>query len=122
MGSLPVGTLRFWGVWFGRPYDNWHTITSAEATNEEILQVTFGEGESLSVWHPLHWSFSKSEFLIRSASRVLWQWHLYGKPKTPENLRQYDLVKTERSINFRSYFPHLVKEFDDVIEPAVQMY
>ena len=45
--KVPVGSLRFWGERFGRPYDNWHTLTSCRA-EKNILLLSFDQGETLS--------------------------------------------------------------------------
>jgi hypothetical protein len=49
--DLKRGTLRMFGDWFGRPWDNLHTIVAAEA-EENCLILHFDEGETLRVWEP----------------------------------------------------------------------
>src|SRR5438067_427671 len=73
------GTLRFWGLWFGRPHDNWHSIVRAEA-DSDCLVLHFNDEETLKVWHPKGWRIDAHEFVIHSASRLLWQWYYYGRP------------------------------------------
>jgi hypothetical protein len=87
--NIKVGTLRFFGVWFGRPYDNWHQAVKAGA-KEDVLQVTFGEGEILEILAPTSCTFSSSQFEIRHARKVLWKWYSYGSPQTEENLFYYE--------------------------------
>lgn len=83
------GTLRFFGEWFGRAYDNVHEIESAEA-KENCLIIEFRGQESLGIWDPCGFRINKTEFQINSASRVLWMWYSYGHPQTMENLRYID--------------------------------
>lgn len=51
LASQMRGTLRFWGQWFGRPYDNCHQLAECEAAGD-VLRLTFDEGETLCVWSP----------------------------------------------------------------------
>jgi hypothetical protein len=37
MATPPSGTLRIWGDWFGRPYDNAHRIVSAAVDANTLL-------------------------------------------------------------------------------------
>jgi hypothetical protein len=92
MPGIKSGTLRFWGRWFGRPYDNIHTIVGCEASGE-CLRVSFNEGETLSVWSPRGAAIDADTFRIGDADRVRWEWYYYGRPKTPENLRHEDFQK-----------------------------
>jgi hypothetical protein len=83
--KIKNGTLRFWGVWFGRPYDNFHRIVTSSA-QEDAVVVGFDEGEVLSVWNPRNFSIDQDVFRISTASRVRWEWFYYGRPQTPENV------------------------------------
>lgn len=79
------GSLQFFGEWFGRPWDNNHSIVAAEA-DENRLRLTFDEGETLDVWDPKGLELESDRlFVIRSASRVRWEWFDYGGSKTPDN-------------------------------------
>src|SRR5687768_9802826 len=89
--NVKAGTLRFFSEWFGGPYDNYHTIVSAEA-KDNCLILRFNENEKLSVWNPSGFKIDEDEFQIDSASRVLWQWNYYGRSQTPENLYYEDFV------------------------------
>ena len=40
------GTLRFWGAWFGKPHDNFHTIVRANADGDCLI-LHFNEEETL---------------------------------------------------------------------------
>src|ERR1700694_1008205 len=98
--SLPhvkSGTLRFWGQWFGRPYDNCHRLVGCE-TDQDILKLYFNEGEVLSVWSPSRVVVSPSKFKISRADRVRWEWFSYGKPKIPANLYFEEFAKSSEGI------------------------
>jgi len=74
--SLPRikrGTLRLWGVWFGRPYDNVHTIVDASAQGDTLI-VCFDEGEVLYVSSPHDWSVNQHDCRVKTAGRVRWGW------------------------------------------------
>jgi hypothetical protein len=94
---LKRGTLRFWGVWFGRPYDNLHSLVGCES-KQEILRVYFNEDEILTVWVPSGLVLDESTFQIRNAERVRWEWFAYGRPKTLANRFFKDLVKNGNTV------------------------
>ena len=83
--SVKHGTLRMFGDWFGRPFDNIHIARSARADGNDLV-VTFNEDEELRVTDPAGWTFDEQTFRIRHASRVVWRWYSYGREKTPANL------------------------------------
>lgn len=87
------GTLRFWGEWFGRPYDNFHKLVSAELS-ENVLIIRFENGEKCIVFEPSEIVNEPNDFHIAHASKIVWEWYYYGKEHTPENLcrREYSLV------------------------------
>jgi YD repeat-containing protein len=97
LAKINPGTLRFWGVWFGRPYDNVHRIVASEH-DRGVLRLRFNEDERLTVWSPARLTLDSSVFQIDDAERVLWEWFSYGRPKTQENLYFYDFVKTPETI------------------------
>jgi hypothetical protein len=120
--DVKAGALRFFGEWFGRPYDNYHVIESAEAKGN-CLVLTFNEKETLSVWNPSGFKISADEFQIDSASRILWKWFYYGRPRTQENLYFEDYVvegeKVRTETNVDWYKPNLQPSLR---EPAVKVY
>ena len=83
--NLKSGTLRMFGDWFGKPWDNFHTLVSAEAEGN-CLVLTFDAGETLRVWDPAGFEGDAATFRIQRASRVRWQWYYYGRPHLPEDL------------------------------------
>lgn len=84
-GAAPSGSLRVFGDWFGRPHDNWHRPVSADSSGG-CLTVRFEGGETLHVWEPGSVTVTASEFRVRSAARVRWEWFYYGREQTSENL------------------------------------
>jgi hypothetical protein len=110
------GTLRFWGQWFGKPYDNCHQVVSCEVDGD-LLQIHFNENETLSVraprnagfeerphplepgsWSPSGRALKEQVFSIGDAERVRWEWFYYGRPQAPENRRFIEFVRTADGI------------------------
>lgn len=79
------GSLRFWGDWFGRPYDNFHRPVSAELDGS-VLTMLFDNGERLTVYEPSGIVNKPNDFHIAHASKIVWEWYNYGRERTPENL------------------------------------
>lgn len=79
------GTLRFFGEWFGRPYDNFHIPVSAEFS-ENVLTIRFNNGEQCTVYDPSGIVNEKDDFHVERASKIVWEWYYCGKEHTPENL------------------------------------
>jgi hypothetical protein len=91
------GSLCFWGDWFGKPHDNVHKIAQCDA-REDILQLTFNQGELLQVWKPLRLSIHGHAFVIGDAARVRWDWFLYGGLAISRNRRYCDYRRVENGI------------------------
>jgi hypothetical protein len=108
--QLKRGTLRFWGSWFGRPYDNFHSLVRCES-DQDLLRMYFDEDEVLSVWVPSGLILEESTFEIRDAERVKWEWFAYGRPKIPANRFFQDFVNNGNSVaastNLDWYIPDL---------------
>lgn len=119
--ALKSGTLRFWGQWFGRPYDNLHSVVGCSAQGE-LLQVFFNEGETLSVWGPRGAAIDENVFRIGDAERVRWEWYYYGRPRTPPNLYFEEYAKSAEGVSattnvdwYRAYLR------PDLSHPAVEI-
>lgn len=84
------GSLRFWGEWFGRPYDNFHKPVNAKL-NSGVLVIQFKDGEKCTIYDPSEIVNEPNDFHIANASKIMWEWYYYGKEHTPENLcrREY---------------------------------
>jgi hypothetical protein len=87
--NIKAGSLRFFGVWFGKPYDNYHRIIKAEA-KDSILLITFNENEVLEVTEPQDCVCSLEEFEIKCAKRVIGKWYYYGRSQTNDDLFSYN--------------------------------
>ena len=111
--ALPLvkrGALRFWGAWFGRPYDNLHEIVGCQAEGD-LLTVHFNEGELLRVWAPLGATVDADAFRIGDAKRVRWEWFYYGRPQIPANIYFEDFTvegpETRSETNVDWHLPDL---------------
>lgn len=80
------GTFRIFNDWFGKPYDNFHKIESAEFNKEsKCLTLNFNEGEQLEIYNPID-IFEASTFLkVVKADRIKLTWFYYGKAQTKKN-------------------------------------
>ena len=76
-----TGCLKFFGQWFGRPYDNQHSIVGVEQ-NDQVLSVKFQGGEIMKVWGATEVK-SSPHLEILGANRVQLAWN-YDKPRTME--------------------------------------
>jgi len=87
MEIVKGGTLCFWGDWFGRPYDNYHIVVSAEwNTGESILTLLFRNGEKCTVYNPQKIVNEEKQFYISDAKKIEWEWYPYGQECVPQNL------------------------------------
>jgi hypothetical protein len=120
--------LRFFGDWFGRPYDNRHVLTGATA-EKDTLVLRFDGGEVLRVWQPRGLEVRpKSRYphptlVISRASRVHWESYYYGRPHVPTNLRFIDYVAAEGRVHrTTNWEPQLQGEStEDASKSAVEL-
>jgi len=96
----PGGTLRFYGEWFGRPYDNFHKIAEC-SFNHDILIIKFDAGEQIKIFNPNKTIINDKELIIKESSCVEFTRYDSGKPKTDENLIivRYSIRETENPSN-----------------------
>lgn len=99
--ALKTGALRFWGEWFGKPYDNAHKIIACSAAGK-ILRLDFQNGETLTIAAPEDLDLSANTFSIRDAAAVRWEWFYYGKPQISENLYFYDFRRSGACIESKT--------------------
>ena len=97
MRNVKPGSLRIWGDWFGKPYDNMHELKQCDV-DSDCLKLVFQDDEVLRVWTPEGLEVNPSTFRIQTASRVRWEWYYYGRPKTPSNLYFLDYVNSREEI------------------------
>jgi hypothetical protein len=115
------GSLRFWGNWLGRPYDNSHSLVGCEA-QQDILRMHFHEDEVLTVWFPKRFTLDDSTFRINDAERVRWEWFYYGRPKTDANRFFRDFMKTgETVVASTNASWHTLEMKMDLSLPAVEI-
>ena len=102
------GTLRFWGDWFGRPSDNYHKVVAADYdTNKSILVIRFDNEEKCIVYEPIDIISNKNDFHIAKATKIVWEWYLYDKERTPQNLCKIVYSRTNDN--------EILKEYSDNI-------
>jgi len=121
-GQVKGGTLCFWGHWFGRPYDNFHQITSVDFdTITNILTIRFSEQETLTVTTPADIKEYKNRLEIIKADKVHWQWFYYGKTHEPENLFYYKIERSDNAIKGSTNADWYKADWSDlmVTKPAV---
>ena len=119
--SVKSGTLRIWGDWFGRPYDNCHRVIEA-AADEVSVTVGFDQGETLRVWRPVGFEIDATTFRIRGAERIRWEWFYYGRP--PESQNRFFLDSTHRAgfIQGQSNVDWYSPAFQtDAVMPAIEL-
>ena len=92
------GTLRFFGDWFGRPYDNFHIPVSAELS-ENVLTILFNNGGKCVVYDPVGTVNEPNDFHVGRASKIVWEWYYYGKAQTPENLCRLEYTFADGSVS-----------------------
>jgi len=127
LSELEPGTLRFWGEWFGRPYDNAHRLVSCDAPQTDLLHIHFNEGE-LSIWSPrdLHIGQSRQRsrpiLRITDAVRIRWEWFSYGRAQIAANRYFEEFVKAADGIEAKTNVDWYVPNLRPVVtEPALEI-
>ena len=119
--TLKAGTLRFWGEWFGRPYDNMHQVVRCSAEGN-LVTLEFNEGETLAISKPEGLVLKEGIFSIQSAARVRWEWFYYGRPKTEENRYFEEFVNEGAKISVTTNVNWYSPEFKpSLTEKAVEI-
>ena len=117
------GTLRIWGKWFGKPYDNFHEIEKIKFDeNNNQLEIIFDEKEILTILKPSKIIITEKEFKIRSANQIKFEWYLYGEKQTKENFKFESYINKGISIKYESNF-HLKNMITNtkITEPALRI-
>lgn len=104
------GSLRTFGDWFGKPYDNDHQVTGATAAGDRLV-VDFDEGERLTVWNPRGGFIDATNgLLIGRADRVRFEHIYHGRPRTEANRYVIEHVVDGTSVSASTtadwYEPH----------------
>lgn len=121
--ALPTtkrGTLRIWGQWFGRPYDNIHIPISYSAFDEG-LRFVFNDDEVLTIWKPELVVLTALKFEISNAARVRWEWCWYGSPKTASNLKYLDYSRSADRAEVTSNAHQADRSWVAITSPAVEL-
>lgn len=121
--KIKNGTLKFWGVWFGRPYDNVHTITSIlYEENKDLLTLRFDNDETLFVFGAKEIKADSKTFRIKTASQVRWEWFFYERPKVKANLYFMNFEKNADAITYTTNLDwYKDEQKPSGKEPAVEM-
>jgi len=83
---LKGGTFRIYNDWFGKPYDNVHSVESGNYDiNTRILTLHFDEGVQLEIHNPNHIQESSTFLKVINADRIRLTWFYYGRPQKQEN-------------------------------------
>ena len=119
--QLKVGTLRFWGEWFGRPYDNFHQVVHCSNKGKLVI-LEFNEGETLTISRPEGLVLKEGIFSIQSAASVRWEWFYYGRPKTAGNRYFEEFVNEGGKITVTTNVNWYLPEFNpSLAEKAVEI-
>ena len=86
------GSFCFWGDWFGRPLDNSHKCVKADFRNG-LLTADFADGESLTVYGAKGVFSDDGRFYVIDADTVVWEWELYGEPRSEDSRRFIEYKK-----------------------------
>lgn len=107
------GSLRFWGDWFGRPYDNFHRPVSAELDGG-VLTICFDNGEQCAVFSPSGIVNELDIFRVERAEKIVWEWYYYGREHIPENLckREYTLVSGSVRVEYAGERSFVIESAD----------
>lgn len=96
------GSLRFFGEWFGRPYDNFYCPVSAELI-DSVLTIRFNGGEKCTVFDPLNIVNEPNDFHIELASKIVWEWYYYGREQTPKNLCRIVYDRADKKLGSNNF-------------------
>ena len=117
------GTLKIWGKWFGKPYDNFHEIEEIKFDeNKNQLEIVFDEKEKMTIVEPSKILIGDKELKILKANQIKWEWYLYGEKQTEENLKFESFINNGISIKYETNF-HLKNMITKtkITEPALRI-
>jgi len=118
------GTFRIFGDWFGKPYDNYHEIESAEFDKQlKLLTLNFNEGEKLEIYNPRHILEASTFLKVIKADRIKLTWFYYGKPQTKENQYFLDYTLNDNTITTNTDVDWYKPIFDVSLgDPTLMVY
>jgi hypothetical protein len=82
--------------------------------------VRFDQGEILQVFQPSGDDIGPRQFVIQSATRVVWTWYSYGQPRAAEHLKTMEFANHGESVALVRADGHPV-ETPSLRESAVQI-
>lgn len=106
MEILTGGSIRFWGNWLGRPFDNYYKVIRTDYNViENTLIIYFNQAEKCTIFNPKNIVNEKNKFCITSASEIVWEYESYGvtQPNYRKTVYTYlDAHTIEKSYSFSS--------------------
>jgi hypothetical protein len=122
------GSLAFWGDIFGGRYGNRHRIIEYKYNEVKgIYSINFNESEICTIYDPEAIEYGRKAFIIKDASRIVWEWYYYGREKTASNLNRLDYNKINASLVRLERHGNLATEprittFEIQNQPALKFY
>lgn len=114
------GTLRFWGKWYGRPFDNYHRVTSTDFNkNKNIITIHFSHAEKCTIYNLQNIINEKNKFCITGASKIEWEYESYGviQPNNRKTVYTYiDEHTIEKTYSFSSNANHFDPQDNNAFE------
>ena len=99
MKILKNGSLRFWGDWLGRPYDDFLSVVAVDYDkNEGILVIYFDNEVKCTVYDPIDIVNNKNTFHVSKATKIVLEWYRYGEEHISQNLRQKIYSQTDNNM------------------------
>lgn len=86
-------SLCIWGDGPGRPYDNLYVLKEITFLDNHTLYLKFQEDEECIICDPQNMILSEKAFTIQSASKIVWTFYEYGKPKSKNTLTSVEYNK-----------------------------
>ena len=86
-------TFSIWNCGPGRPFDNEYMLVDRSYKDDTIV-LSFDDGEKCVIMNPINIIETDSCLRIEKASKILWSFYYYGKPKSDDTLItiQYELL------------------------------
>ena len=108
------GSLWFFGVSFGRPYDNVHKVKSIHYDGE-LLIIAFERWDELFVYNPQGIESTEKELKIAGASKVKWSYVPAGS--LAKRQTQTYIFKDNKVVKITDYGEQII--YDGAKYPAV---
>lgn len=116
MIKIKGGSICFYGDWFGRPYDNFHSIKNTKYENE-ILEIEFDGNIRLTVENPEGIRNTEKEFTVNHAKKIVWGYNPYGYKQAKIREIVYEMID-----NKLTKTDHGIKKHIQIKEPFFAVY